>query len=79
MAEIGRAGADTGRAPIELRSLHERSDVPDYAPDVASLVRATRQRNTISSQPNGFTVTRSPVSTSTVVVSASMIAGPVSV
>ena len=37
------------------------------------------QRSAISSHPNALTVTRSPVSTSTVVVSASMMAGPVRV
>jgi hypothetical protein len=37
----------------------------------------TGQRNEISSHPNALTVTLSPVSISTVVVSASMIAGPV--
>jgi len=36
------------------------------------------QRNVMSSQPNGLTATRSPLPTRTVVVSASMIAGPAS-
>ena len=36
-------------------------------------------RSSISSHPNALTVTPSPLSTSTVVVSASMIAGPVRV
>ena len=36
-------------------------------------------RSAISSQPSAFTVTRSPLSTSTVVVSASTIAGPLKV
>ena len=40
-------------------------------------VHPTHHRSSISSHPNALTVTRSSVSTSTVVVSASMMAGPV--
>src|ERR1035438_4172566 len=76
LGDLDDPPADGARHRLFLEAAHAAAGLHQCLKVHFSHPQACPSRSVISSQPSGFTLTRSPMSTSTVVVSASMIAGP---